>query len=203
MAEERNSVRAYAPDTIKQAIEYVEVQGLSYRQASARAGCAATTQFKHKHQRVKYTSVGRPTALTPQEVKVIARCITSLGSLGHPPSRDMVGSVIKKYFNDSGMQNPFPSGFPSKKWLKNFFTRWPSLSERKPEHLTIQRAKAGSTEVVDKLFSNLEKILQEKGLLTLPYSELGRSLWNCDETGLCTSVTSKKSNSTKRPKRCL
>ena len=30
MAGERNSVRAYAPDTIKQAIEYVEVQGLSY-----------------------------------------------------------------------------------------------------------------------------------------------------------------------------
>ena len=104
----------------------------------------------------------------------------------------MVGSVIKKYFDDSGMQNPFPSGFPSKKWWKNFFTRWPSLSERKPEHLTIQRAKAGSTEVVDKFYSNLENILQEEGLLTLPYSELGRRLWNCDETGLCTSVTSKK-----------
>ena len=95
MAGERNSVRAYTPDTIKQAIECVEVQGLSYRQASARAGCAATTLFKHKHQRVKYTSVGRPTALTPLEEKVIARCITSLGSFGHPPTRDMVGSHQK------------------------------------------------------------------------------------------------------------
>ena len=35
-------------------------------------------------------------------------------------------------------------------------------------------------------------VLRDEGLLELKYSDLTARLWNCDETGLCTSVTSTK-----------
>ena len=132
----RDAARLERADAVKKAIESIECEGLSLREASAQAGCA-TTLFKQNKDRVHHTSVGRPTTLSEVEEKIIARCNTTLGSFGHPPTRDMVGSVIQNYFQHSGRPYPFCSGYPRKKWWRNFFQRWPDLRQRTPEHLTL------------------------------------------------------------------
>ena len=68
---------------------------------------------------------------------------------------------------------------------------WPELSERKPEHLTFQRAKAASPSVID-FFPSLTDFQASKGLSSLNYRELGQRMWNCDETGISTSFASQK-----------
>ena len=136
------------------------MQGLSYRQASARAGCATTTLFKHKHERVKHTSIGRSTALTPLEEKVIALEVLAIHQLvtwlAVSSGNTLTTLASKIHFLVASQARN--GGI--------VFHKWPSLY--KTEHLTIQHANAGSNKVVDKLFSNLEKILQDEGLLTLP-----------------------------------
>ena len=100
--------------------------------------------------------------------------------------------MLKQYLVDVGCQSSFPSGEPSKKWWSAFVKRWPELTERKPHHLTIQRAKCCTPEVINGFFTKLEEVLRDEGLLDLKYSDLAARLWNCDETGLSTSVTSTK-----------
>ena len=77
IAIERDAARLERADAAKKAIESTECEGLSLSEASAQAGCATTTLFKHKNGRVHQTSVGRPTALIEVEKKIVARCIAT------------------------------------------------------------------------------------------------------------------------------
>ena len=72
MAIERDPARLERADAVKKAIESIECEGLSLREASAQA---TTTLFKHRNGRVHHTSVGKPTALSEVEEKIIARFI--------------------------------------------------------------------------------------------------------------------------------
>ena len=46
MAIERDAARLERADAVKKAIESIDCEGLSLREASAQAGCATTTLFK-------------------------------------------------------------------------------------------------------------------------------------------------------------
>ena len=90
--------------------------------------------------------MGRPNALTMEEEKDIVRCCEVLGRVGVCTNRHnhrLSWSFI--------LAQPFPA------W-RNFLKRWPELTERKPEHLIVQRAKATSPSVVDAFYSNLTNL---------------------------------------------
>ena len=56
----------------------------------------------------------------------------------------------------------------------------------------MQRALSATPAVIDKCFAQLTDVFTRQGLVGESYSEVARRMWNCDETGLCTSVVSKK-----------
>ena len=73
-------------------------------------------------------------------------------------------------------------------------SRWPSLAERKPQHLSVKRASAASTETLQLWFDLVNKFLEEKGLLKRgrTVDDFASRIWNADETGFCLGATSKK-----------
>ena len=140
----------------------------------------------------KSYEMGRPNALTMEEEKDIVRCCEVLGRVGVCANRDIVGKISREYLGALSRPNPFRCGVPGQKLRRNLFKRWPELTERKPERLTVQRAKAASPSGVDAFYSNLSDFQASKCLSSLSYGELGQRIWNCDETGITTSVSSQK-----------
>ena len=177
---------------ISEAVEAVKSSALSYRQAASKYNCSRSSIYDHVHGMSKSSNMGRPNALTKEEEKDIVRCCEVLGRLGVCANRETVGKVIKDYLAALSRPNPFWCGVPGQKWWREFLKRWPELSERKPEHLTVQRAKAASPSVINNFFSSLTDFQASKGLSSLSYGELGQRMWNCDETGISTSVASQK-----------
>lgn len=181
-----------ASGRLETAVEAVKSNELSYRQAAEKYGCTKSSLFNHVHGVAMSETVGRRTVLTKEEEKDVVRCCEVLGRFGVCANRDVVGKVIKDYLAALDRPNPFRLGCPGKKWWSNFLKRWPELSERKPEHLTVQRAKAATPSVIAAFISSLGSFLESKGISSLSYGELGQRLWNCDETGISTSVASQK-----------
>lgn len=62
----------------------------------------------------------------------------------------------------------------------------------KPEHLSSERAKALSRELIKEWVAKLETLYREVGLTTQSIEEGSRRIWNCDETLFATETTAKK-----------
>ena len=58
----------------------------------------------------------------------------------------------------------FTDGKPGKDWWQRFKKRWPTLSERKPQHLSKKRAQAANADCMNAFFDSLEKTFVESGL---------------------------------------
>lgn len=56
----------------------------------------------------------------------------------------------------------------------------------------MQRAIAASQDTIHNFFVKLHTYFQTKGLLDLKDADIGQRLRNCDETGICTSVSARK-----------
>jgi len=65
-----------------------------------------------------------------------------------------------------------------KDWWEGVKRRHPDLTIRKPERLTITRARMMNPEVVGKYYTYLATIVEGLGLSNKP-----QCLWNCDEMG--------------------
>ena len=72
--------------------------------------------------------------------------------------------------------------------------RWPSLSERKPQHLSAKRAMAASPETLNSWFTTVKSFLEKIGLMKRsgPVADYPSRIWNADETGFCLGSASKK-----------
>lgn len=80
---------------------------------------------------------------------------------------------------------PF-NGQPGYKWWKGFLQRFPELVDRKAEHLPKHRAIAANE--VQGFLAKVSGLLQSLNLTHV--QDLDERLWNCDESGICTSVVS-------------
>ena len=135
---------------------------------------------------------GRPTVLLQDEESEIVAACHALQDLGYGLTREMVASVVAEYISSVGRPNPFSDGGPGPDWWYHFFKRWPSLQERKPEHLSKKRAEGVTKLAVDEWILTVEKVFKKHGFDKMVEEELSRRLWNTDETGLCLDATSKK-----------
>jgi heterodisulfide reductase subunit C len=62
------------------------------------------------------------------------------------------------------------------------------LSQRKPQHLSKQRALSSNSKAASEYFGKVEKLLED--LHIKDAEDLDKRLWNCDECGMCTAVAS-------------
>ena len=69
-----------------------------------------------------------------------------LQEIGYGLTREMVEHVIINYVQENGRSDTFLRSRPGKDWWQGF---WPSLVERKPQHLPGSRAKAVTEAAVD------------------------------------------------------
>ncbi len=127
----------------------VETKQLSQRVAEERVDVPKSTI--HDHVFGKFTKAGadRPPILTAEEEKSIVRSCQELAESSFGVDRMMVGRVVRDYLQEQMRDSPFKDGVPGKKWWQGFLRRWPTLSERKPQHFPTNRAQASIPEVMD------------------------------------------------------
>ena len=100
-------------------------------------------------------------------------------------------TIINNYIRENNILTPFRDGRPGKDWWQRFMKRWPSLTQRKPRHLSKSRAQAANNKVLTAFFDSLEKSYNESGL-NMEDPTVAHCIWNRDETAFCTSATSGK-----------
>ena len=98
------------------------------------------------------------------------------------------------YLQDDARCNPFKADTPGADWWQHFLRRWPELTERKPQHLSTSRARACSRESLDKWYEGVKVFFESTGFFRRgrPLYDIADRIWNCDETGFCLGVTTKK-----------
>ena len=98
----------------------------------------------------------------------------------------MVENVIMEYLHDKRHPNPFLQDRPGKDWW--FTRRWPSLTERKPQHLQANRATALTEGAITSWIFKVSTIVTDTGLSEMTTAELTRKMWNCDEMAFATDA---------------
>ena len=144
--------------------------------------------------KVNKVGAGRPSVLMLTEEREIVVTCQVLQELGYGLTRNIVTDVVTKFLKDSHRKSPFKDGIPGPDWWEGFLHRWPSLSQRKPQHLSAKRASAVSSATLHSWFSTVEGFLKKISLLkrTGPVADFSSRIWNADETGFCLGSTSKK-----------
>ena len=183
---------SYATADLHNAVEEIRAGvGLSVRATARKYGIPSSTLHDHLSGKYHKQGAGGPTVLAEAVEREIALSCTTLADMGFGLSRDVVEVVVFEYLRDNEIPNPFTGGVPGNDWWRRFMSRWPSLTERKPQHLTKARSRAGCKEVIDAWFDRVKEVLTTAGLdPTDP--KIAVRLWNCDETGFCTSSSATK-----------
>ena len=185
--------KSYSSSDIEKALSEVQKHdGLSARAAAKKYDLAPSTLHDHLHGNVKKIGAGGPTVLTVSEEREIGMTCVSLAEIGFGITRALVEVVIFDYLKDNGIENPLHGGVPGRDWWQRFKRRWPIVSERKPQHLSIKRAQAGNEEILMAWFEKVKEVLTKNGLTVEDDEAISARLWNCDETAFCTSVSSQK-----------
>ena len=180
----------YMQESLETAVEEVS-RGMSVRAAARMFSIPRTTLQDHVSGKSSKVGAGAPTVLSYCEEQEIVLTCQVLSEMGFGVTRELIGVVISDYIRENSIATPFANGMPGKDWWQRFLKRWPTLTERKPQHLSTHRAQAANMETVHAFFDRLESSLEEDGLNTLD-PEVAHRMWNCDETAFCTSSTSQK-----------
>ena len=141
---------------IQAAKQAIASEKLSLRQAGERYDVPKSTLHRHVQTDSGRCGAGRPTVLTEEEEKTIVRSCQELARIGFGLDRILVARVVRDYLKAKERDNPFKDGVPGQKWWTNFFRRWPSLVQRKPQHFPRNRAEASTPTVMDHYFENLK-----------------------------------------------
>ena len=150
-----------------------------------------STLYDHVAGGIKRCGAGRLTVLTEEEEKSVVRISQELAQSGFGLDRFLVGKVIRDYLTSQGHESPFRDGLPGQKWWAGFLRRWPSLSKRKPQYFPSNRAYQPLKQWINSSQTYKDFFAKNKHS-GLSYSELRRRVWNADETGVCTMVSSRK-----------
>lgn len=127
----------------------------------------------HQHQ------LGKKTVLPVSCEKELAEHIKNLASAGFPCTRDDIRKLAYEYAVRVGIK-----GFSEKKgtagyyWFNGFMQRFPELSVKSAENLSVPRAMSMNRTQVSQWFAMYEAILNRLDIRDCP-----THIWNFDETG--------------------
>jgi hypothetical protein len=86
-------------------------------------------------------SPGRISVLTNEEESLIVDALKFLADSNKPLDRDDIRDIVKGFIKATNRPSPFKNGIPGIDWIQKFERRHPEISKRKPELLTLARAK--------------------------------------------------------------
>ena len=176
----KGSKNKWTDEQLREGLGKIKTGELSLRAAAVTYHIPKSTLSDHLRGTSSKRYGGGSTVLSMEEEREIVLTCQVLADMGFPLTRGYV-SQNRCLFG--------PSGVPGRSWWEGFMARWPSLAERKPQHLARQRAQCSTSEVVDAFFIRLTNFFDKTGLADAP--DLPNRIWNCDETGFCTAVSSK------------
>lgn len=181
----------WTTEQLEEAVAKVREKTLSVRAAAATYGIPRSTLSEHIRGVRSKRYGGGSTVLSKEEEREIVLTCQVLAEMGFPLSKDYVEVVVRDYLRgQEGRGRSFGvSGIPGRSWWEGFLSRWPTLVQRKPQHLPKQRAQCATEEVVSSFFTRVKNLFEKTGLSSAP--DLANRIWNCDETGFCTAVASK------------
>ena len=183
--------KSYSEDDLKRVIADVQAgEALSMRAAAHKYWVPPSTLHDHLRNKSMKAGAGGPTVLTAAEEREVALTCLALADMGFGLTGELVGVVLSDYLQDHSIPN-LTGGVPGKDWWRCFLKCWPSLTERKPQHLSKSRAEAGDTGIIRMWLDKVEEMLSSAGLDPSDPATAAR-LWNCDETAFCTSVSATK-----------
>ena len=133
------------------------------------------------------------TPLNPP-LEIVVTCQV-LQELGYGLTRKIVTDVVSTFLKDKKRSSPFKDGVPDPDWWQGFLGRWPSLSEKKPQHLSTKRAMDACPEMLNSWFITVKtSFLKKVGLMKRsgPVADYSSRIWNSNETGFCLGSASKK-----------
>ena len=186
--------KAYSKEDLEAAVNAVKYDGMRVLVAAKKFNVPRSTISDHVKDAHLKVGAGHPTVFSIAEEKELVAILQVLQEIGFGLTKELVSVVISDYLHDQPFRfNPFNDNSPGKDWWRLFMNRWQSeLSLRKPQHLSTHRASCSTPQVFDEWFNKVEKLLEVSGLKDLSDEELKQRMWNCDESGFCTSTTSKK-----------
>lgn len=120
---------------------------MSRRAAAKEFGIPLTTLCDHLRGKSTKRYGGGPTILTKSEEHEIVVACQTLQQFGFPMTRDIVGKIVSDYLKTTARPHRFRYGTPGPDWWRGFLRRWPTLTQRKPEHLPRNRAQGTRPEV--------------------------------------------------------
>ena len=129
-----------------QSVEKVKEKELTLRTAAINNGIPRSTLSEHVRGVRKKHYGGGSTILTRDEEHEIVLTWQILAEMGFPLTKDYVEVVVRDYLSSQeGRSGAFGStGLPGRSWWEGFLSRWPTLVQRKPQHLPKQRAQCAT-----------------------------------------------------------
>jgi hypothetical protein len=174
---------AYSPERLKIAVDQCRKFGSASR-AIARTYKVPLSTLRRHYARSKTNQPGPSQfAISTSDEQYLVSALIHAGELGWPFSKNMVKDVVQTFVRQRGLKTRFKNDRPGDDWYWSFMNRnRKDLSTRKPEVVTIARAKGLTSEVVNLFFDLAERKADEGG-----YRDIKQRIWNCDETGLSTN----------------
>ena len=199
----KRETQSYTKKDLEAAVKSVQ-EGMKVLVAAKKFNVPRSTISDHINDAGLKVGAGHPTVLTIKEEKELVATLQALQEIGFGLTKELVSLVICDYLRDQPLRfNPFKDGLPGEDWWQLFMKCWQSeLSLRKPQHLSPHCASCSTPQVFDEWFKKVEKLLEVPGLKDLSADDLKHQIWNCDESGFCTSTASRKILA-KRGDRCV
>ena len=159
---------------MSQAIAAVKIHKLPLKRVASMYDISATTLRRHVGEKVNHPGslhFGRPPTLSREVEEGLARHITRMESSGFGLSPNDVREVAYDYCVTQNIPHQFDavSKMAGYDWLGKFLLRNPSISIRRPEGLSLQRAMGLNRVEIGKYFTLLEQTVTRLNIQEEPH----------------------------------
>ena len=169
----------WSVDTLLQALDDIQSNGLSFRAAETKYNIPKSTLNDYATGKsLAGCKPGPASVLTAEEERKLVDWAVEMATIGYGQSKRQICEMVKKIVDKDGRPNPFKDNRPGKDWWYVFLKRNPVISLRSASSLETSRASACSEEVLEKWYVKFEQFLSIHGLEDQP-----SKIWNCDESG--------------------
>lgn len=166
--------KVWDKQSIQHAIEAVVEEGMSIRRAALRYGIPKSTLGDRVSGRVlPGKKSGPPTLLTEKEEEELEHFLFHCSNIGYGKSRKDVMTLVDRYLQYRGLNNPVSSG-----WWSSYCRRHPDVVLRAPACLSRARYLATNEAMISRYFDLLEEYILELDLDGKP-----GQIFNVDELG--------------------
>ncbi|KAJ8306069.1 hypothetical protein KUTeg_016614 [Tegillarca granosa] len=177
----KDEEKAYSPSKLNNAYMSVIENNTPVYKAARQFGVPLTTLRDRVDGRVSIDTVRsgpNPLFSLEQEAKLVIH-IKFLAEVGYGYTRSEVIHLANDYAVHLRLRdanNPL-----SKKWIRGFYSRWPTMHSIQPSSLSAQRARCTTAVCIEKYFKDLNRIYVKYDLTDKPWA-----IYNVDEKGLNT-----------------